>query len=401
MTRFVRAYPEFAVVAVLAALVGLGAIYTGTVGAPTAHRAGSPTAPAVHGAGPTGSPAGRPHRRPPTGPSARAGLAPAPGRSVPPGTGRDCRLSARLVPSCGVLWGVAPGAYTDLQPTQALADFEEKTGRPASILHEYHRGDELFPTADEIAATRQDGGHRLLLINWKVDWGTTWANVAAGGADARIDRLAGYVKRTYRDPFYLAVHHEPENDVKPAAGSGMTAQDYAAMFRHTVRRLRADGVTNAISVMIYMDYQPWCVQPWFGQLWPGDNVVDWVGFDPYLYAQPGKPGHGDFEYLVNRTTDPARWPGFYTWVTRTHGDKPLMIAEWGVYEYPSDPAQKAWIYSTVLSQLRDYPAIRAMVYFESPAAPKGDTRPDSSTPALVEYRKLAESSVFGVRIGGG
>jgi hypothetical protein len=53
----------------------------------------------------------------------------------------------------------------------------------------------------------------------------------------------------------------------------------------------------------------------------------------------------------------------------------------------------------VADQLRDYPAIRALVYFESGAAPKGDTRPDSSGPALAEYRRLAESSIFTVHLG--
>jgi len=181
--------------------------------------------------------------------------------------------------------------------------------------------------------------------------------------------------------------------------SGMTARDYAAMFRHTVRRLRAAGVTNAVTVLVYMAYEHWCVQPWFADLWPGDDVVDWVGFDPYLFARPGGYGHGDFGYLVDRTSDPRRWPGFYTWVTRTHGDKPVMIAEWGVFEYPTDPSKKAWIYSTVADQLARYPAIRALVYFDSPAAPRGDTRPDSSGVALAEYRRLAGSTLFPVEVG--
>jgi hypothetical protein len=322
-------------------------------------------------------------------PTARAGaeIAP-PGRPIK----KTCGLDARLVPGCGVLWGVAPGAYTDLPASRALAQFEDKTGRRADILHVYHRGDQLFPTADEIAAAHAGGHRRLLLANWKVDWGTTWAAVAAGGADARIDRLAGYLKAHVTEPFYLALHHEPENEVN--SGPGMAARDYAAMFRHTALRLRALGVTNAVFVLIYMAYEQWCVQPWFADLWPGDDVVDWIGFDPYLFAQPGGYGHGDFGYLVDRTSDPKRWPGFYSWATRTHPGKPLMLAEWGVFEYPADPAQKAWIFSTVAPQLRRYPAIRALVYFDSPAAPKGDTRPDSSGAALDEYRKLAESTEF-------
>jgi beta-mannanase len=176
----------------------------------------------------------------------------------------------------------------------------------------------------------------------------------------------------------------------------MTARDYAAMFRHTVRRLRADGVTNVVFVMVYMAYEPWCEKDWFADLYPGDDVVDWIGMDPYLFARPGRYGYGDFAYLVDHTSNPAKWPGFYSWVTAAHGNKPLMVAEWGVYEH--DPAQKAWIFSTVARQIGRFPAIRALVYFDSPNAPKGDTRPDSSQPALSEFKKLAESAVFSVTL---
>jgi hypothetical protein len=75
-----------------------------------------------------------------------------------------------------------------------------------------------------------------------------------------------------------------------------------------------------------------------------------------------------------------------------------MISEWGVYEHEADPAKKAWIYSTVAEQIRRYPAIKALVYFDSAEAPKGDTRPNSSGQALEEFRKLADSDVFTVTL---
>ncbi|MEV0567074.1 glycosyl hydrolase [Dactylosporangium sp. NPDC050588] len=380
---FLRTHPVLAVAVTVGVLVGSGAL------AATATRRPEPRAAAV--------------QTPQNADKAGLGaVPPSPGTPAPsskppaskPAEANRCALSAKLVPGCGLLWGVAPGAFTDLSSSKALANFERTTGRPADILHSYHRGDEVWPTADEIAVVQQSR-KRILFANWKVAWGTTWADVAAGGQDARIDRAAARLK-AFPGKLFVALHHEPENDVR--AGGGMTARDYAAMFRHTVQRLRAAGVTNVVFVMVYMAYEPWCVQPWFGDLYPGDDVVDWVGMDPYLFAKPGGYGHGDFAYLVDRTSDPARWPGFYTWVTRTHGNKPLMIAEWGVYEHAADPAQKAWIYSTVRQQLGWFPAIKALVYFDSPNAPKGDTRPDSSQAALQEFQKLASSTVFSVTL---
>jgi hypothetical protein len=375
-----RHVPLLAVAAVLVSLVGGSAVTSSTA----RHEPfGKPDRPSTMGS------QAAPGRS--TGPDGRQGLGRAPGR-----TSEKCTVNASLVPSCGLLWGVAPGAYTDLAPSRALKQFESATGRPADVLHSYHRGDEVFPTADEVA-TVTGPRKRILFANWKVAWGTTWARVARGVEDARIDRAAARLK-AFPGRMFLALHHEPENDVNPNGG-GMTARDYAAMYRHTVQRLRADGVTNVVFVMVYMAYQPWCVQPWFQDLWPGDDVVDWVGMDPYLFAEPGGNGHGDFAYLVNRTSDAKKWPGFYSWVTRTHGNKPLMVAEWGVYEYPADPEQKAWIFSTVNEQIGHFPKIKALVYFDSPSAPKGDTRPDSTGTALEEFKSLAESTLFGVTLG--
>ena len=373
-----RHLPILAVAVVLVSVAGSGVVATSTA---------------------RQEPSGFTHRQSTVGTGSAPGQPP-PGTSrlgtaSPRTNGKKCTVNADLVPSCGLLWGVAPGAYTDLPASRALKQFESATGRPADVLHSYHRGDEVFPTADEIA-TVSGPRKRILFANWKVAWGTTWAAVASGAEDARIDKAAARLK-AFPGKMFLALHHEPENDVN-AAGGGMTAKDYAAMFRHTVHRLRADGVTNVVFVMVYMAYEPWCVQPWFADLWPGDDVVDWVGMDPYLFAKPGGYGHGDFAYLVNRTSNAKKWPGFYTWVTRTHGNKPLMIAEWGVYEYPADPQQKAWIFSTVAEQIHEFPRIKALVYFDSPAAPKGATRPDSTSTALEEFTSLAESALFAVSL---
>ncbi len=308
----------------------------------------------------------------------------------------NCPVSEKLVPECGAWWGVAPGVFTSTPSAQALTEFEIKTDRHADIYHRYHRGDELFPTEDEIAAARDPNGPRVLLLNWKVAWGTTWADVAAGGQDARIDRLAAHVNETFDEPFFLAIHHEPENDVRTEAESGMTAADYAAMYRHTVERLRAQGVDNAVYVMAYMGWQGWGTKPWFDELYPGDDVVDWIGYDPYVTADPDAYHHGDFATLVNQTDDPKTWPGFYDWATAEHPGKPLMLAEWGVFEYPDDHGRKADIFASVERQLPDFPALKALVYFDSPNAPKGDTRIDSSKQALEVFRDLGALPLFSI-----
>ncbi|MDG6101432.1 endoglucanase [Dactylosporangium aurantiacum] len=318
-------------------------------------------------------------------------------------TGAQCTVNAKLVPSCGVLWGAAAGGFSDVPRDEALKTFERKTGRTAAIYHTYHKGNELFPTKDEVAMTTDPAKPRTLMLNWKVAYGTTWAKVAAGAQDARIDREAAYLKANFTRPFFLVLHHEPENDVNPKAGSGMTAKDFAAMYRHTIQRLRAAGVTNAVSTIAYMNYEKWNNSPWWADLYPGDDVIDWIGVDSYLNAQPGGFHSGDFTSLMNRTTgnQTSKYPGFYTWATTKHPGKPVMVAEWGVYDSSAKVAgvNKANVFDTVLGDLAALPAIKGLVYFETARDQSGhDIRVDDTPQALTAFQRIAADPRFNVTV---
>jgi hypothetical protein len=300
-----------------------------------------------------------------------------------------CPVSKILVPSCGRWLGVAPGALTGEDPAAALTAFEAEIGRPVDIYHAYHTDADVFPTAQEIAIARDPNHPRMLFLNWKPDREVTWSQVADGAADARIDALARRLRTTFPDRFFLTIWHEPENDVVPQAGSGMTALDYAAMFRHVITRLRADGATGVVSVMDYIGAPKWGSKSWFPQLYPGDGVVDWIAYDPYINAAPQAGRPADLSGLANRTG--PGWPGFYTWAARQHPGKPLMMAEFGVFERNGQTNRKAALFARILGQLPKFPRLRALVYFDSPQAPKGDTSIASSPASKTAFAKLAAS----------
>lgn len=300
----------------------------------------------------------------------------------------SCTLSAALVPACGVLQGVAPGQFVN-PGAQALATYEQTVGQHMDIYHAYHVAPQLFPTKPEIGIANQAGKHRLLLENWKPENGHTWAQVANGASDSVIDKEAAYLKSTYTNKFYLAIHHEPENDVNASPGSGNTASDYRAMFRHVVQRLRGDGVHNAVTVVDYMGDPDWSSKPWFNDLYPGDDVVDWIAEDPYACVRAGKCG--DFAGMVNRKYGAkSPWPGFYTWATTKHPSKPIMVAEWGAFEHSETPNDKPAFFKSAMSELANFPKIKAVVYFDSPHAPRGDTQVNSSPSALSAFRQLVD-----------
>ncbi|MDH2428757.1 glycosyl hydrolase [Sphaerisporangium sp. TRM90804] len=308
-----------------------------------------------------------------------------PGAAIPNGV-PGCVATAKLIPSCGAWWGVAPDVFGGRPPARALAAAEKRMGRKADIVHVYHRGGEPFPTPEE----RQLAKTRLLLINWKPSVRHTWAQIAGGAIDRRIDRVAASLRRMLPDRFFLTVHHEPENDVRPGHGSGMTADDYASMYRHVVLRLRERGVRNAVTVMTYMGAPNWAAKPWFERLYPGDDVVDWIGLDPYADRRVD-----DFATLVDKVRrDHAAWPGFYRWTQARFPGKPIMVAEWGAFERPDDPAFKVEFFNSVRRQIRGYPQIKALVYFDSPIAPRGDTRFDATAAAGRAFTELARAPYF-------
>jgi beta-mannanase len=320
---------------------------------------------------------------------------PTTGTATKPAT---CTTDAKLVPSCGVLWGAAAGGFTTLPRDQELKTWEQRSGRTATIFHTYHKGDEQFPTASEIAMTRDAAHPRVLLLNWRVEYGSTWANVAAGKLDRRIDAFAARVKTTFPAKFYLVLNHEPEDDVIPAAGSGMTAKDFAASYRHVIQRLRSKGVTNAVSVVAYMGNEKWMAQSWWKDLYPGDNVVDWVGLDSYVSAEVGYYHHGMFGDLLDRRA--PNGAGFYDWAVHNHPTKPIMVAEWGVYHRVGRVVNKAAQFNSVLPELAKRPAIKAIVYFDTKKDLFGDRdiSIDSTPASLAAFRKLAASPLFNVKI---
>jgi hypothetical protein len=305
------------------------------------------------------------------------------------------------VPTCGVLWGVAPGAFTDKRGIQALAAFEAKTERHQDIYHAYHRGQrQLFPTKEEIAIARQPGRERILFLNWKPA-GVSWAKIAKGDpkTDAFLDRLAAHIDKTFPEQFFFTVHHEAEDNVKEKKGSGYEAEDYAAMYRHVIQRLRAHGVHNAVTVLVHMAYVPHTSEAWFEKMYPGDSVVDWIGFDTYAYSDPGY-GHGDFAELLNRRSESKpTWPGFYNWAQEKHPGKPLMVAEWGVWSSKRNPDHKAEFYREVGKQIGQFPNIRALIHFDTPHNQEGrDSRVDTTPAALAAYRRLGHLPIFNVDV---
>ncbi len=292
-----------------------------------------------------------------TSPQARIVTEVAPTTPAPeaPSPAEGCSISDLLVPSCGMWFGAStPNRSGGYDYVTGLAEYEAVAQNTPDILHFYKNGAQRFPTASERQMAERPGKQRsLLLYNWKPSG--TWASIARGGADNEIATVAANIK-AYPHKLFLNIWHEPEDNVRATAGSGMTANDYAAMFRHVVTELREAGVDNAVFVWNVMGYWGW--RQHLDALYPGDQYVDWVCFDPYIKDNI----QDDLGELMGRSRPDIGWPGFYNWATAKAPGKPIMMCEWGVdLNSTTDPA--GMLDYDIDKMAADYPMLKAWVYW--------------------------------------
>jgi hypothetical protein len=282
------------------------------------------------------------------------------------------------LPTSGTLFGayVQPGSHTGPDRRSALEAFESQVGRTMSLERVYYFWDETWPTADD-AWTRDAG--RVPYISWnarRTDKTTArWADIAAGTYDPVIlARAADLI--AFGGPVIFSFQHEPEND--PDAG---TAAEFVAAFRHVRDVFQLAGVTNVTYA--------WTMMAWSFRTgsapayYPGDDAVDVIASDGYNW------------YSCPRGSDPWRsftevFAPFHTFGQQHH--KQMIIAEWGGREDPLLPGRKAtWIDETS-TQLKLWPDIVGVMYYD---ADKGCARwVDSSASALASFRAMGADPYF-------
>jgi beta-mannanase len=113
--------------------------------------------------------------------------------------------------------------------------------------------------------------------------------------------------------------------------------------------------------------------------YPGDAYVDWVGLDAYNWGS---------------SSTCCTWMSFADLATDLYRDyaavKPLMLPETSSAEVGGDKA--AWIQAMRTGLPRDFPAIKAVVWFDIDK--ETDWRIASSPATLAAYRAMALDPYF-------
>jgi len=260
------------------------------------------------------------------------------------------------------------GAYDGGIPAtlDGVLALERRIGAPLPIIQVYSawgdRADQQFPLQ---LATAISGLGSIPLITWE-PWLTDFDNgrhpnlplratrdrhglvgVARGDYDFYIDTWAAAAAR-FGKPMLIRLGHEMNDPYRyPWGPQNNTKEEYIAAWRHVVDRFRHAGARNVLWV-----WSPHVAYEYWDLYYPGDEYVDWVA--------TGVLNFGPI----------AQWSKWWTvaeiFGTKYHRlaafGKPIMIAEFGSLAVGGDRA--AW-YRDALSSLRlEYPAVRALVFFQ-------------------------------------
>ncbi len=278
-----------------------------------------------------------------------------------------CALTDVLENPCRPLLGAESNGYVPgaTYPVR-IAEHEERIGRPLDLVHIYVTSRPTITDYEKSVASDPD---KHALVNWKVS--TRWADASDGSMDEAID-VMGRSLASIPNKVMFTLGHEPEIHLTPGSDpacppapktdSRGTAAEYVAMWHHIRERFDALGVDNVVWVMNYLGYVKYfgCAE----SLWPGNDHVDWVMWDPY-------PNTKSYTETVG---------GFYDHLS-THSDaehdylsKPWGLAEWG---YPgSDQARAYAMYAEAQATLHTnrFPKLKAYLIWDNLVAGGNDDR---------------------------
>ena len=153
-------------------------------------------------------------------------------------------------------------------------------------------------------------------------------------------------------------------------------------YRYVIDRVRAKGAHN-IQWVFHVNNYSYQSGDWnrFAVYYPGSDYVDWLGLSVY-----GK---------LDNSMD---WGSFYDVcesayreICQVDPSKPLMVAEWGVGEYPTFGNKSEWLRKAFEDYEERFPRIKAAIYWherwQNDDLSYSNLRVNSSPEALSAYRE--------------
>ncbi|CAK0757298.1 mannan endo-1,4-beta-mannosidase [Gammaproteobacteria bacterium] len=328
------------------------------------------------------------------------------------GIGNVCAALNRLaVPEIGVYTGayVEFGETEDDVTAEGLSNFETLVGkRLAVVAFSSYWGQRSFPLG-QLRTVAARGA--VPLIFWS-PWDQPYEEahpeqgrtpprnrinlyvILSGKFDTYIDRWADAAK-AYGQPMLVAWGLEMNGQWFPwsgffhGAGKQVKGQQgylgpetYKHAYRYVVDRVRARGAMN-ISWVFQTNGYSVPQAPWnrVTEYYPGPDYVDWLGMSAY-----GK------QFSDENWVSPAEAMDYpYQEIASVDSTKPVILAEWGIGEYPKSGSKAQYIHDALALITSHYSRIKAAVFWhehwQNEDGSFSDLRVTSSPSALEEYRR--------------
>jgi hypothetical protein len=279
-----------------------------------------------------------------------------------------------------------PGERVRLEPPAVGAYLGVMTDEPpevdagvvgvTAIVHwfqQWRSGEVRFRT-DWLEATAASGA--VPMITWEPWQRPEGSPSAPSQADARLDLLIDgtydtFIRAwaegaaTYGGPLLLRPMHEMNAWWYPwsIGANGNTAEDYVAAWRHIHRIFSDAGASNVSWV--------WSVNELAGtrahrdelsSSYPGDAYVDWVGMTGFNWGtSQGWSEWRSHDDIFRDTYD--RLIAF---------GKPIIVPEIGSVDVGGDASR--WVRTTLAGLERDYPMVKAAVWYDGRYSASADFR---------------------------
>jgi len=295
------------------------------------------------------------------------------------------------------------GESEDNVTLEQIEAFEEAVGKHQAIVaSSSYWGEQSFPLHNLEIITRHNA---IPLIYWS-PWDRPYVMergpdrfsldaIIAGKWDAYIDSWARQAK-TFGRPIFVAWGLEMNGNWFPwsgyfyGGGKELSKDVYAGpdlykkAYRYIVDRVRATGAKNIIWVFHVQNYSyPSGKWNHFEEYYPGDDYVDWLAMSAY-----GKQFRDERWVSASDTMVYA-----YDNLCGLNPDKPVMLAEWGIGEFPKAGDKAQWITEAFQTMKTRFPRLKAAVFWserwENDDGTYSNLRVTSSPKALEAYRRGA------------
>lgn len=176
------------------------------------------------------------------------------------------------VPSKGAYFGAAVGSNTD------PSVFENEVGGKLGIRRTFYQANQVDNAVRN--ATTDLKNNRLPWISFKLPY--SWKEMVAGKGDAWAKDLVAKLD-ALNGPVWVAFHHEPETEQNIA--------DWTAMQKRLSPIVKNNSDNIAFTTILMGYHQLYGEEQYsLENTWPGDGLVDVIGFDVYNYQDTVKNG---------------------------------------------------------------------------------------------------------------